>query len=75
VDDALSRKNHLTTVSIQKLDLEKIFIDFLVENEHHIQVRDGSLQDKLENKYEGYQLNDYGLLIYKNSCIFPTIKS
>lgn len=34
-------------------------------------MKDGLQQEKLQNKCEGYQLNDDGLLIYKNRMYFP----
>jgi hypothetical protein len=71
VVDALNKKMHATIVSIFKLNLKMRVIDSLVEDEHYVQVKDGLQRDKLEKKYEGYQLNDDGLLIYKNRMYIP----
>jgi hypothetical protein len=61
----------VAAVNICKSDLKKSVIDSLIEDELYIQVKDVLQQVKLENKYEGYQLNDDGFFIYKNRMYIP----
>ena len=43
------------------------------EDELYVQVKDKLRQQNLENKYEGYKLEEDGLLTYKNKIYIPNV--
>ena len=71
VVNALSKKFHLAIVSTYKLDLRERILKALAEDEKYLQVTARGQQGKLEKQYEGYQLKEYGLLIYKGRMYIP----
>ena len=69
VVDALSRmvqEMHVASLSIFQIDLRQQIVNHVVEDELYVQVKDKLQQQSLEKKYEGYKLEEYGLLTYKN---------
>ena len=69
VVDALIRKvqeMHVKSISIFQSELRQQIVNHVVEDEFYVQVKDKLQQQSLEKKYEGYKLEEYGLLTYKN---------
>ena len=68
VADVLSRKvheMHLASLSICQSDLRQQIVNRAVGDELYEQVKDKLQQKSLEKRYEGYKLEEYGLLTYK----------
>ena len=73
VDDALSRKvheMHVTFLSICQSDLRQQIANHTAEDEIYVQIKDKLQQKILEKRYEGYKLEEDGLLTYKGKFIF-----
>ena len=65
--DALSRKvheMHLASLSIFQSDLRQQIVNHTAEDEMYVQVKDKLQQQSLEKRYEGYKLEEDGLLTY-----------
>ena len=74
VVDALSRKvqeMHVASLSIFQSDLRQQIVNHAVEDELYVQVKDKLQQKILEKKYEGYKLEEDGLITYKNIIYIP----
>ena len=68
VADALSRKvheMHVASLSICQSDLKQHIFNHVVGDELYEQVKDKLQQQSLEKKYEGYKLEEDGILTYK----------
>ena len=65
---------HVASLSIFQLDLRQQIVNHVVEDELYAQVKDKLQQQSLEKKYEGYKLEDYGLLTYKNIIYIPKVE-
>ena len=67
VFDALSMKvqeMHFASLSIFESDMRRQIVNHVVEDELYVHVKDKLQQQSLENRYEGYKLED-GLLTFK----------
>ena len=76
VVDALNRKvheMHVASLSICQLDLKQQIVNHTVEDEMYVQVKDKLQQQILEKEYEGYKLEEDGLLTYKNIIYIPDV--
>ena len=76
VVDALNRKvheMHVASLSIFQSELRQQIVNHVARDELYEQVKDKLQQQSLENKYEGYKLEEDGLLTYKNSIYIPKI--
>ena len=65
VVDALSRKvqeMHVASLSIFQIDLRQRIVNHVAEDELYVQVNEKLQQQSLEKKYEGYKLEEDGLL-------------
>ena len=51
---------HVASISICQSDLRQQIINCNVEDEMYTQVKDKLQQQSLENKYEGYKLEEVG---------------
>ena len=66
--DTLSRKvqeMHVASLSICQSYLRQQIVNQVGGDELYEQVKDKLQQQSLEKKYEGYKLEEYGLLTYK----------
>ena len=64
--DALSRKvqeMHVAYLSIFQSDLRQQIVNHTARDELYEQVKDKLQQQSIEKRYEGYKLEEYGLLI------------
>ena len=61
---------HLASLSIFQLDLRQQIINHTIEDEMYVQIKDKLQQQSLENRYDGYKLEEYGLITYKIEFIF-----
>ena len=78
VADALSRKVHemlLASISIFQSYLRQQIDNHATEDELYVQVKEKLQQQSLEKRYEGYKLEEDGLLTYKGSFIFQMQRS
>ena len=69
VVDALNRKvheMHVESLSTFQPYLRQRIINHTTEDEMYMQIKDKLQQQGLENKYEGYKLEEDGLLTYKD---------
>ena len=76
VVDALSRKGremHVSSISICQSELRQQIVNHVAEDELYAQVKDKLQQQSLEKKYEGYKLEEDGLLTYKNGIYIPNV--
>ena len=76
VADALSRKvqeMHVASLSISQSELRKQIVNHVAGDELYEQVKDKLQQQSLEKKYEGYKLEEDGLLTYKGRIYIPNV--
>ena len=76
VADALSRKMqemHVASLSIFQSDLRQQIVNHTVGDELYVQVKDKLQQQSLEKRYDGYKLEEDGLLTYKNKNYIPSV--
>ena len=74
--DALSRKvheMHVASLSIFQSDLRQLIVNHTAEDELYEQDKDKLQQQNLEKRYEGYKLEEDGLLTYKNVIYIPHV--
>ena len=60
---------HLASLSIFQSDLRQQIVNHTAEDELYVQLKDKLQQQSLEKRYEGYKLEEDGLLIYKTKII------
>ena len=73
VVDALSRKvqeRHVASVSVFQSELKQQIVNHVAEDELYVQVKDKLQQQSLEKRYEGYKLEEYGILTYKKHNLY-----
>ena len=76
VADALSRQvqeMHVASLSIFQLDLRHQIVNRTAGDELYEHVKDKLQQKSLEKRYEGYKLEEDGLLNYKGIIYIPNI--
>ena len=76
VVDVLSRKvqeMHVASVSVFQSELRHQIVNDVDEDELYVQFKEKLQQKSLENKYEGYKLEEDGILTYKNRIYIPNI--
>ena len=76
VVDALSRKMqemHVASLSICQSDLRQQIVSHAAGDELYEQVKDKLQQQSLEKRYEGYKLEEDGLLTYKGRIYIPDV--
>ena len=74
--DALNRKvheMHVASLSICQSHLRQQIVNHTATDEMYVQVTDKLQQQSLEKKYEGYKLEEDGLLTYKNGIYIPNV--
>ena len=64
---------HVASLSIFQSDLRQQIVNHVVEDELYEQVKDKLQQQILEKKYEGYKLEEDGLLTYKGKNYIPNV--
>ena len=64
---------HVASISIFQLYLRRQIVSHTVEDDLYVQVKDKLQQQSLEKKYEGYKLEEGGLLTYKNIIYIPDV--
>ena len=57
---------NVASISIFELDLRQHLVNHVAEDKLYVQVKGNLQQQILEKKYEGYKLEEDGLLTYKN---------
>ena len=60
----------MASISIFQSDLRQQIINHNVDIEMYAPVKDKLQQQSLEKKYEGYQLEEDGIITYKSRSIF-----
>ena len=76
VADALSRKMqemHVASLSICQSDLRQQVVNHVVGDELYEKVKYKLQQQSLERKYEGYKLEEDGLITYKGKIYIPNV--
>ena len=74
--DALSRKvqeMYVASLSIFQSDLRQQIVSLTTEDEMYVQVKDKLQHQSLEKRYEGYKLEEYGILTYKSRIYIPDV--
>ena len=77
VANALSRKvqeMHVASISVFQLKLRQQIANHVAEDELYVQFKDKLQQQSIEKRYEGYKLEEYGLLTYKNKIYIPSVE-
>ena len=64
---------HVASLSIFQLYLRHHIVNHIVEDEMYVQIKNKSQPQSLENKYEGYKLEEDELLTYKGKIYFPNV--
>ena len=64
---------HVASLSIFQSDLRQQNFNHIAKDELYEQVKDKFQQQSLEKRYEGYKLEEYGLLTYKNRVYIPNV--
>ena len=64
---------HVASLSIYQSELRQQIVNHVVEDELYEQVKDKLQQEVLEKKYEGYKLEEYGLITYKGRIYIPNV--
>jgi len=65
VVDALRNKYHVASMSVCKIDLRERVIKASVEDEKYAQVVAGLKEKEPHKKYEGYKLEEDGVLVFQ----------
>ena len=76
VADVLSKKvqeMHVASLSICQSDLRQQIVNHAAGDELYEQVKDKLQQQSLEKRYEGYKLEEDGLLTYKGRIYIPNV--
>ena len=66
---------HVASLSICELDLRQHIVNHTTGDELYEQVKDKLQQQSLVKRYEGYNLEEDGLLTYKGKFIFQMQQS
>ena len=64
---------HVASISNFQSDLRQQIINRNAEDEMYVQVKDKLQQQSLEKKYEGYKLEEDGILTYKSRMYIPNV--
>ena len=64
---------HVAYLSIFQPYLRQQIINHIAEDEMYVQIKDKLQQQSLENKHEGYKLEEDELLTYKNIIYIPNV--
>ena len=64
---------HVAPLSIYQSYLRQRIVNHIAEYEMYVQVKDKLQQQSLEKRYEGYRLEEDGLLTYKNRVYIPNV--
>src|SRR5713101_4413041 len=64
---------HVASLSICQSDLRQKIVNHTVGDELYEQVKDKLQQQSLEKRYEGYKLEEDGLLTYKGRIYIPDV--
>ena len=64
---------HVASLSICQSDLRQQIVNHVAGDELYEQVKDKLQQKGLEKRYEGYKLEEYGILTYKGSIYIPNV--
>ena len=65
---------HVASLSIFQSYLRQQIVNHNAEDEMYVHIKDKLQQQSLEKKYEGYKLEEDGLLTYKNIIYIPNIE-
>ena len=64
---------HVESISSFQSNLRQQIVSHTAEDELYAQVKDKLQYRSLEKKYEGYKLEEYGLLTHKNIIYMPNV--
>ena len=64
---------HVASVSVFQLELRQQIVNHVVEYEMYVHAKDKLQQQILEKRYEGYKLEEDGILTYKNKIYIPNV--
>lgn len=64
---AFGRKFHVEAIGVCKFQLRERVVDALDEYENYLGLKEGLQQDELDNKYEGYHLEQYNPFLVKTN--------
>ena len=64
---------HVASLNICQSDLRQQIVDHTAGDELYELVKDKLQQQSLEKRYEGYQLEEDGLLTYKGRIYIPNV--
>ena len=64
---------HVASLSIFQTYLRQHIFNHTVEDEMYVQVKLKLQQQILEKRYQGYKLEEDGILIYKNRIYIPNV--
>ena len=64
---------HVASLSILQSDLRQQIVNHTIEDEMYVQVKEKLQQQILEKRYEGYKLEEDGILTYKGRIYIPNL--
>ena len=64
---------HVASLSVCQPYLRQLIVNHTIENDLYVQVKDKLQQQNLEKIYEGYKLEEDGLITYKKRIYIPHV--
>ena len=64
---------HVATIATCESNLRQHIVNYLAKDELYVQVKDKLQQQSLEKRYEGYKLEEDGILVYRNRIYIPHV--
>jgi hypothetical protein len=74
VVDTLNRRvheMHATTISMYKSDLSDKILEVSKSDQRYVDIKENLQQGKLQQKFEGYELKEDGILMYRHRVYVP----
>ena len=62
---------HVASLSIFQSNLRQQIVNHVAEDELYVEIKDKLQQQTIERRYQGYKLEEDGLLTYKNRIYNP----
>ena len=64
---------HVASLSVCQSYLRQQIVNHVAEDELYVQVKNKLQQQSIEKKYEGYKLEEDGIITYKNRIYIPNV--
>ena len=71
LEDTLSKKFHVVSINMYQTDLKAKILEVASNHKFILQVKEGLLASSVKDKYEGYQIDEDNLILYKGRLYIP----